>query len=399
VARKDRSLFARVEKVRLYPSPDQIRVLEIILAACCDLYNAGLQERRGAYDHWKIAKPKEFAWPTLSSQQKQFVELRAEHDWIGAVYAESMRDALKKLDNAFAAFFRRHAKGENPGYPRFRAKRRYDTFSYPHGDRAVKVFEKTLRLPDVGFVKYRRSGRALPETFGVVKITRACGKWYACFEHVIEQRLLKPTGKEVGVDVGIANYAATSDGKFFENPKFSARAKKNVDRLYQAVARCKRRSKRRSKAVSLLALAKARETRQRVDHAHKFSRALVNCYDLIAFEDLRVLNMVRSAKGTIDDPGINVAQKAGLNRSIQDAGWRRAMNFTSYKAAEAGKYVVFVDPRNTSRTCPICRHVSSENRKTQAVFLCANCGHADHANTNAGVEILTRARLGLASAA
>jgi putative transposase len=109
--------------------------------------------------------------------------------------------------------------------------------------------------------------------------------------------------------------------------------------------------------------------------------------------------MVRSAKGTVEEPGKNVAQKAGLNRSILDAAWRRAMTFTVYKAAEAGKLVIFVVAKNTSRTCPKCRHVSKENRVTQADFLCVKCGHADHADTNAAVEILYRAQLGLASAA
>ena len=399
--REKRSKLARVEKVRLYPTPSQISVLTDILSVCCDLYNAGLAERRGAYELWKRTKPEGFEWPTLGTQLKQLTEVRSKHDWVAEIYQETAAFSLKSLDNAFSAFLSRHAKGEKPGYPRFRAKRRFDTFTYPHGNRCIQVSDKTIKLPSIGQIKYRKSGRDLPKEFGVVKISRQGDKWYACFEHVIEAKAFVPTGKETGVDVGIANFAATCDGTLIPNPKFAAKAKKKVDKLYQAVARCKKRSKRRKQVVARLAKAKQREVRQRVDHAHKLSRMLVNSYDLIAFEDLRVLNMVRSAKGTVEKPGKNVAQKSGLNRSILDAAWRRMMNFTVYKAEEAGKLVVFVNPRNTSRTCQNlkCRYVSSENRATQAEFLCVKCGYADHADTNASKEIYSRARLGLAAAA
>jgi len=394
-----RSSLTRVEKVRIYPNPSQIRAFERILWTCCSLYNAALEERRSAYGRYKIAgKPKDFPWPTMRSQIDGYLEAREENIWLQNIYSETLRNVLKKIDVSMSAFMRRVSRGEKAGYPRFRSSRRYDTFSYPHGDRAIKVFEKTLKFPkEIGYVKYRKSGRDLPQEFGVVRISRSCGRWYACFEYIVEARPLVPSGREVGVDVGIANYAALSTNDFIPNGKWDRNG--NAYFHQRALATKKKRSKRRRKAVLLLAKSKAREKCQRDDFLHKESRKLVTNFDLIALEKLQILNMVRSAKGTVEEPGSKVSQKAGLNRSILDAAWGRFTNMIAYKAEEAGRKVVFVDPKNTSLTCSSCGHVGKENRKSQSEFLCVSCGHCDHADVNAAKNILERARSGLAAAA
>jgi len=394
-----RSSLTRVEKVRIYPNPAQIRAFERILWTCCNLYNAALEERRSAYGRYKLAgKPKDFPWPTMRSQIDGYLEAREENIWLQNTYSETLRDVLKKIDVSMSAFIRRVSRGETPGYPRFRASRRYDTFSYPHGVRAIKVFEKTLKFPkEIGFVKYRKSGRDLPQDFRVVRISRSCDRWYACFEHVIEARPLVPSGREVGIDVGISNYAALSTNEFIPNGKWDRKG--NSEQHHKSVSSKKKGSKRSRKAVLLLSKSKAKEKRQRDDFLHKQSRKLVNEFGLIALEDLKILNMARSAKGTIDEPGKQVSQKAGLNRSILDAAWGRFTDMIAYKAEEAGRKVVFVDPKNTSLTCFECKHVSKENRKSQSDFLCVSCGHLDHADVNAAKNILERARLGLAAAA
>ena len=394
-----RSSLTRVEKVRIYPNPAQIRAFNRILWTCCNLYNGALSERRSAHGRYKLAgKPKNFEWPNLKYQTQQYVIARQENIWLQNTYSETLRDVIKKIDVAMSAFMGRVSKGETPGYPRFRKVRRYDTFTYPHGNRAIKIFDKTLKFPkEIGYVKYRKSGREMPENFGVVRISRSCGRWYACFEHVIEERPLVPSGREVGIDVGIANYAALSTEEFIPNPKFDRNG--NSEHHHKSVSRKKKHSKRRRKAVLLLAKSKSREKRQRDAFLHKESRKIVNAFDLIALEKLKILNMVKSARGSVEEPGVKVSQKAGLDRSIQDAAWGRFRSMIVYKAEEAGRRVVFVNPKNTSLECFLCDHVSKENRKSQSEFLCVKCGHRDHADLNAAKNILKRARSGLAAAA
>jgi len=364
------------------------------------VYNGALQERRDAYKRYRLAgKPKDFLWPDFKYQTEEYRASRKENRWLSTVYGETLEDVLLRVDNAMSAFMSRVKRGEKAGYPRFRASCRYDTFTYPHGMRAVSVHsEKKLKFPkDVGFVRFKQSGRAMPEKFGVVKITRNCGKWYACFEHVIEANILEPTSKEVGVDVGIANYAALSTNDFIPNGKWDRKG--NSEFHHKSVSLKKPRSKRRRKAVLLLSKSKAKEKRQRDDFLHKQSRKLVDEFGLIALEKLKILNMVRSAKGTIEEPGKKVSQKAGLNRSILDAAWGRFTNMIAYKAEEAGRKVVFVNPKNTSITCFSCGYVSKENRKSQSDFRCVVCDYVDHADVNAAKNILERARSGLAAAA
>ena len=140
-----------------------------------------------------------------------------------------------------------------------------------------------------------------------------------------------------------------------------------------------------------MAAAHRKIANQRRDHAHKLSRRLTQDFDLIVHEDLRISNMVGSASGTVEAPGTNVAAKSGLNRSIHDAGWAQLIAFITYKAAEAGRQVIAVDPRNTSQRCASCGHIATENRD-KAKFRCLACGHTDHADINAAINIL---RLGL----
>ena len=132
---------------------------------------------------------------------------------------------------------------------------------------------------------------------------------------------------------------------------------------------------------------------QRLDFHHQVARRLITDHDVLCVEILKIKNMTRSAKGTVEDPGINVAAKSGLNRSITDAGWAQFLSILKGKAEEAGRTVIDVDPRHTSQTCAECGHVDPGNRVSQAVFRCQLCGHQAHADINAARNIL---RAGLA---
>jgi putative transposase len=213
----------------------------------------------------------------------------------------------------------------------------------------------------------------------------------------VEAMPLPATGKQAGIDVGVASILTTSEGEHLANPRFTRRAAERLAAAQQDLARKQRGSKRRRVQVQKVAAQHRKVANCRRDLAHQTSRALIDSFDLIVHEDLLITNMVRrpaprqNEEGTFDPNGASA--KAGLNRSIQDAGWGQLLRFLTYKAEDAGREVIAVDPRNTSRMCSECGHCEAGNRPSQAVFRCLGCGHEAHADTNAALNIL---RAGLA---
>jgi putative transposase len=174
------------------------------------------------------------------------------------------------------------------------------------------------------------------------------------------------------------------------------------DLLTLPLATKQRGSHHRERAVQKVAAAHRTVRNQRRDLAHKLSRRLVNGYDLIVFEDLKITNMVRRPKPKKGEDGIyepnGTAAKSGLNRSISDTGWGQLLQFLAYKAEHAGRVVIAVDPRHSSQRCSSCGHIDGGNRLTQATFRCQTCGHQAHADINAAINILRSGRARQASA-
>jgi putative transposase len=194
------------------------------------------------------------------------------------------------------------------------------------------------------------------------------------------------------------NQIATSDGELRKGNHFGSKAQKNLARAQRELATKQRGSNRRQRQVEEIVRLHLKIKNQRSDAAHKLSRQLVNDYDLIALEDLKITNMVRAPKGRPDpeQPGAylpnGASRKAGLNRSIHDAGWGQAVSLLIYKAESAGRTVVSVNPRYTSQTCAECHHVDAGNRVSQKEFRCRKCGHCDFADINAARNILRAGR-------
>jgi putative transposase len=195
----------------------------------------------------------------------------------------------------------------------------------------------------------------------------------------------------------VANLVATADSDGARELLAGPRPRKALAERLAAAQRDRstrqQGSHRARAATARIRAIKAKEASIRKDHAHKASRRLVDSSDLICHENLATANMVRSARGTKDRPGTQVAAKAGLNDAISDSGWRQLIAMISSKAAGAGRELAEVAPQHTSRRCARCGHTAAENRVTQAVFRCRRCGHRDHADLNAAVNIL---RAGLA---
>ncbi|MFI6597996.1 RNA-guided endonuclease InsQ/TnpB family protein [Nonomuraea sp. NPDC050536] len=192
------------------------------------------------------------------------------------------------------------------------------------------------------------------------------------------------TGEIVGLDRGVTVSAALSTGQMLNAPTRRESEKRRLLRLLRRLARANRGSNRRGRVKAAIARLKARETDRRRDWVEKTSTDLARRFDVIAVEDLKISNMTRSAKGTIDAPGVNVRQKAGLNRSILAAGWGQLVQRLEHKAP--GR-VQKINPRYSSQTCNVCKHIARESRESQALFLCVACGHRDNADVNAAKNI------------
>jgi putative transposase len=252
--------------------------------------------------------------------------------------------------------------------------------------------ERKVRLQGIGCVKVNVH-RAVQGVVKTISVKREGRRWYLVLScDGVPAEPLAPTGAVAGIDMGLTHFASTSDGAHIADPRHGRASAERLATAQQALSRAKRGSNRRRKAAERVAACHRKVRNQCTDFAHKTALALVRNYDLIAHEALRVANMSRSASGTIENPGTNVAAKSGLNRSIADAGWSAFLAILTYKAESAGRLVIAVEPANTSRTCAECGHCARENRSGEA-FRCLACGHTAHADVNAAVNIL---RAGLA---
>jgi IS605 OrfB family transposase len=261
-------------------------------------------------------------------------------------------------------------------------------------------------MKKLGGIKWRagKTRTQLPNVIANVKISLKQGKWYAFFQHEIDpnKRALELQERNakvrnnrakskdmLGADVGVIEAIGLSDGRLIANPRFLKKYAADTANLQREMARLKPKPGQRSsipykQVCAAFGRLTSKIARCRDDWQHKISRKLVDTHSWFAFEDLRILNMTKSAKGTVEKPGKNVAQKAGLNRSILDVGWGDLRTKVRYKAVEAGGGIVLVNPSYTSQACSRCDHVDSKSRVERGWFVCTQCGLKIHADVNAG---------------
>lgn len=298
------------------------------------------------------------------------------HDLTNA-FSQCLQNAQLRVDLAFKAFFRRVKAGEKPGYPRFRGFDRYDSFTFPQS--GFNLLDDKLKLSKVGSVKVCKH-RNIEGNIKTLTITRSfTGKWYASFSCETEPKPLPKVKAIVGIDVGLESFATLSDGEKIANPRFFRKDEKELAKAQRKLSKAEKGAPERKKAKKVVSQIHERITNKRTDFAHQLSRKIVNAYQLIAFEKLNIKGMRENGF-------------RGIRKSIGDVAWNQFMQFTAYKAEEAGRSVVFVDPRNTSKRCSRCGQIV-EKKLSDRVHSCS-CGLVLDRDHNASINILA---LGLQS--
>ncbi len=370
-------------RFRLYPTPGQRQLLVQYAGACRFIYNLALEQRRDWY------RPgRKFSY---ASQCRELTALRQEYDWLKAVPAQALQQALKDLDHAYRNWWAGRAAAPRP-------RRRSGDQGFRFPDPSHLDIKRTgrrsgmLKLPKIGWIRFR-GWRPLPGQIRNVTITGLADGWYAAVQ--CERDVDAPQVENrsaIGIDLGVAVFAAMSDGRHVAPANAGRKTLKAMKRAQRALARKRRGSINRRKAVRRVARLHRRIVNIRCDFLHKISTSIAKSHGMVVMEALQVGNMSASAKGSVSQPGRRVRQKAGLNRAILDQGWSRFKALLRYKLIDRGGELIEVRPAYTSQTCAACGVVDAGSRRSQAVFACTGCGHEDNADVNAARNIL---RLGL----
>ena len=379
---------------RLRPTARQHVALAACLGAHHELYNAALQERRDAWAHSK-------ARVNYGDQSAQLTEIRSARPDQAVWSFSSQQATLRRLNKAFAGFFRRVKRGEKPGYPRFKGTARFDSVEWPKDGDGARWLpdQRRVYLQGIGQVKVH-AHREVAGRVKTIQIKRQGRRWMlvlSCDD--VPTSPLPVTGRRAGIDMGIVSFATTSDGEHIDNPRWARASADRLAAAQQRLTRAKTRSNNRDLRRETVAARHRKIANQRKDFHHKQARELAARYDLIVVEDLKIANMLRRAKPVADpaNPGQYLPNgaraKSGLNRSISDAGWGQFVSILRAKAEEAGRAWIEVDPRHTSDRCERCGHAARANRVTQAEFACQRCAHRAPADEHAARNIL---RAGLA---
>ncbi|MCK9897116.1 transposase [Frankia sp. AgB32] len=338
---------------------------------------------------WNLAVEQQSWWnprrgpaPGYSEQSRQLTEARRDNPWLAAGSQIVQQQALRDFAAAMASFFRGSHRR-----PSLRKKGRSDGFRIvavkPEDARQINRRWGEVRIPKIGWVRFRRS-RAVPQARSY-RVTRdRSGRWHVAFAAVPDPVEAPGTGRVIGVDRGVTVSAALSTGELLHCPGLRPGERDRLARLQRRLARAKRGSNRRARVKAQIARVRAREVDRRKDWVEKTSTELARRYDLIRVEDLPIRSMTRSARGTVESPGRNVRQKAGLNRGILAHGWGLLVERLEQKAP--GR-VEKIDPAYTSQTCNTCGTRDRGARENQAVFRCRTCGCEANADVNAARNI------------
>lgn len=375
---------------KLKPTIAQGQSLDRYLEVTRNLYNAALEQRITAYRTTGTSVSR-------FDQAGQIKECRAA-GLLEGCHVHTAQSTLKRLDLAYAAFFRRCAAGRvRMGFPRFKGFRHWRSFAFQEWGNGIMLDQaaKRLTVSGVGSVRVRlhRAMEGVPKTCALLKKPDG---WHA---HIVcelgeapkaADPMLVAESDRCSMDLGVESFVTLHDGMAIKNPRHLRRAVRKLRHEQRALARCKRNSQRRAKQRARVAIAHLKVSRARRDFHHKQALMLAESYTAIAVEDLTVTTMVRSARGTNEQPASRVRQKAGLNRSILDAGWSQFLTLLEQKLEARGGVMVKVNPRGSSQECSRCG-VRVPKVLSERQHECPACGLSIHRDHNAALNIGQRA--------
>ncbi|MEN3145708.1 transposase [Neorhizobium sp. IRAMC:178] len=370
-------------KFLLRPTSVQMAAMEQHASICRLIYNLAVEQRRDHYRQFQRAMGRPISFAT---QCLELTKLRAEFEWLSAVSLTAQQQALRDVQSAYQNFFSGRSE-----YPSFRKKGINESFRFQGREVSFRRLNKSwgiVKLPKIGDVRFRWT-RDIPGKLKNVTIILDPLGWHVSFSTEQDVEVLSNFRPALGVDRGIVEPIAYSDGTFADFPIARIKAlDKRARKAAQVASRGKKGSNRRKVAKARVAANRAKLARVRTHFNHVETARLARMFGVICLEALKIRNMTASARGTIDAPGTNVAQKRGLNRSIMEIGWYQFEQFLTYKIVAAGGEIRHVNAAYTSTTCSCCGLNEKTNRKSQAVYECAGCGSAMSADTNAAINIL-----------
>ena len=364
-------------KVRLYPNAEQQHIIASQIGAVRYVYNRTLALRIFAYKKFGL-KVGKFDLIKHITKLKE----REKTSWLKEADSQALQQSVANMDSAYEHFF------NGGGFPKFKSKHHSrQSFQYPQ---RVKIEDNKIYLPKVGWVKCKGLRNDVSGKIKTVTVSYEAYQYHASILFDDGEKVIQPNtnGKVVGIDVGVSLVVADSDGNRVK-PLELIKELSRLRKCAQQLSRKKKGSNNRAKAKAKIAKQNLRIANMRKDFLHKLSRSYSENQTVIV-EDLKIKNMTKSAKGTEEKPGKNVAQKRGLNRSITQQSWGMFFELLEYKLKENGGTLIKVAPEFTSQICNCCGHVSKENRQSQAKFVCTACGHSDNADTNASKNIRDR---------
>ena len=366
-------------KYELKPNGEQQRNMRRFAGSCRFVFNKALAMQKALYEQGE----KKLGYAGLC---KALTTWRNAEDtgWLADAPVHPLQQTLKDLERAYTNFFAKRAD-----FPRFKKKGMGDSFRYPDAKQfKIDAGNSRVFLPKLGWIRYRNSRELLGKAKNIT-VSSNSGKWFVSIQTEREMaEPVHPSTTIIGIDVGITRFATLSDGSFIEPLNTFRKHEQRLARYQRAMSRKTKFSNNWKKAKAKVQKLHTRIANVRRDFLHKCSTTISQNHAIVCIEDLQVRNMSTSAAGSSEAPGKNVRAKSGLNKSILDQGWFEFRRQLAYKQAWRGGDVLVVPPRNTSRTCPCCGHVSAENRQTQAKFACVECGYENNADLVGAINVL-----------
>ena len=364
-------------KFELRPNGAQIRKMKQFAGCSRFVFNRALAYQNEQYEADNSFKFNYFKLVNMLPQWKQ------EFVWLKDCDSQVLQQSLKDLESALKNFFAKRAN-----FPKFKRKGEKNSFRFPQGCK-LEQHNNRIYLPKIGWVRYRNSREVVGKIKNVT-VSQKCGKWYVSVQTEFEQEIPTPKGGEIGIDMGIIRFATLSNGQFFEPINAFKTLRGKLAKLQKRFKHKTKFSKNWQKLKAKIGRLHHKIANIRKNHSHQISSTISKNHAIVYVEDLQVTNMSKSAKGSVEQHGRNVAAKSGLNCAILDQSWSEFRRQLDYKLLWNGVHLVAVPPQNTSRCCPACGHTSKENRQTQSQFECVECGYQNNADVVGAINVLKR---------